>query len=104
MITESKDPGSGIYRFEINTVNAEACRKEIERSGCVKARDGVADTITYFVEFQSTEIHVTTTPTRTVMFSKNRYALLEFLDQIKGDTRIGTDWIYDDSKKSDYVG
>ena len=102
MITESKHSETGIYRFEINTVNAEACRAEIERSGLAKHKDGVGDTINYYAEYKGAEIHVKTTPTRTILFGKNRYAMLDFLDLIKGDERIGTYWPYDDSKRSDH--
>lgn len=103
MITEIKDKDTGIHRFEINTVNAGACRNEIEKSGFVKFKDGVADTINYLVMFGQCEIEVITTPTRTILFGKNRYAMLEFLEQIKGDERTGTAWIYDDSKRTDYA-
>lgn len=102
MITQSRDSNTGIYRFEIGTVNAEACRNEVEASGFVKFKDGVADTVNYGVVFKDCEIHVTSTPTRTLLFGLNRYALQEFYELIKGDERIGTFWAYDDSKRSDY--
>lgn len=103
MITEIRDKSTGIYRFEINTVNAGACRSEIEKSGLVKIKDGVADTVNYLVMYGQVEIHISSTPTRTVFFGKNRYAMLEFLEQIKGDESSGTAWIYDDSKRTDYA-
>ena len=103
MITEIKDKDTGIYRFELNTVNAGACRKEIEKSGFVKYKDGVADSISYLVMFGQCEIEIRTTPTRTVLFGKTRYAMLEYLEQIKGDESSGTAWIYDDSKRTDYA-
>lgn len=102
MIVEQKDIKTGMIRFEINTVNAEACRKEIENSGCVKYKDGVADTIRYGVEIAGCEVFITSTPTRTIMLGKNRYSMLELYDRIKGDERRGTAWAYDDSKRSDY--
>lgn len=102
MITQSKDEKTGIYRFEVNTVNVDACRKEIEDSGCVKIKDGVADTINYLVDYGNVEIQITTTPTRAVLFSTNRFAALSFLDLIKGEERRGTAWSYDDSVRTDY--
>lgn len=103
MVTESRDKATGIYRFEINTVNAKACRAEIEKSGYVKQKDGVADTINYLVQFGCCEIQVISTPTRTVLFGTNRYSMIEFLERVKGDERRGTSWAYDDSAKSDYL-
>lgn len=102
MITQTKDSKTGIYRFEVNTVNVSACRSEIEKSGLVKTKIRSGDVTNYLVMYGNVEIEITTTPTRAVLFSKNKYATLEFLDRIKGDERMGTCWAYDDSKRTDY--
>ena len=101
-IESQKDPKTGIYRLEVGTVNVDACRAEIERCGKVKQKDGVADTISYLVSFKDSDIYITTTPTRVIAFGEKQYAMLEYLDRIKGDEREGTSWAYDDTKRSDY--
>lgn len=102
MITETKDAKTGIIRFEINTVNPDACRKEIESSGFVKEKILAGDVIRYLVSFRGVDLDVRSTPTRTIVYGLNRFAMTDFIETVKGDELGGTGWIYDDSKRGDY--
>ena len=102
MITEIRDKTTGIIRFEIGTVRPDICRRCIEDAGFVRAKSVASDVINYQVEYKGIELQVTSTPTRTMIFGTDRYAMQELLRSISGDAKIGTDWVYDDSKRTDY--
>ena len=102
MITESRDLSTGFVRFEINTTRIDLCRAEIEKTGFVKLKDGVADTINYDIMYKGLCLRAMTQETRLVLWGENRFAMLEFIELISGDERIGTNWAYDDSSRSDY--
>ena len=102
MITESRDPSTGFLRFDIGTTRMDLCRAEIEKSGCVVHKDGVADSISYDLAFKGHQLRALTRDVTFVLWGENRFAMMEFVEKIRGDERIGTAWEYDDSKRSDY--
>ena len=102
MITESRNSETGIYRFEINTTRIDLCGKIIEDSDYVTTKDGVADTISYEIDYNGAKMRAMTTSTRFVLWGENRYAMYEFCIKHGGRESDGTAWMYDDSSRTDY--
>lgn len=103
MITESIDKKTGIVRMELGTVNAEACRKEINASGRVVSSVAINDSIQYNIDYKGEPIQVESTPTRTILFGFDKKAMRAYLEEIKGRERDGSYWEYDDTKQHDYA-
>ena len=99
LMTETIDKSSGIVRHEISTVTPGACRKQIEGSGYIRKRYAGNNVVRYIAEYKGTEIEIRSSQTRAVLFSLNRYALMEFEKAIKADG-----WEYDNTTAvTDYM-
>ena len=95
---ETRDAKSGIVRHEISTVTPGLCREIIEGLDCIGQRFEGNNVIRYIADFEGVPVEIRSTPTRTILFCPNRYALSEFEKLLDIPS-----WEYDNATRLDYV-
>jgi len=99
-MTETRDPKTGITRHEYSTVTPDLCRKYVEQLDCITHTYHGNNVHRYLAEYNDSPIELRATPTRLIMFSPNRYALLEVAKNLHTD-----EWEYDNTTpRTDYIG
>lgn len=98
-MTEIIDKNLGIIRHEFGTVSPDVCRRNIEKLACVKNKYEGKNAVQYTADYRGCAIDIQSTPTRTILFCENRYALSFFEDLLNP-----VEWEYDNvSDRADYM-
>ena len=98
-MTEIVDTRLGLTRHEYGTTTPDICRRNIEKLVYVRNRYTANEDVQYTVDFMGCAIDIRSTPTRTILFCENRYAMSEFEKLL--DTEA---WEYDNTtERTDYV-
>ena len=95
---ETRDSASGITRHEFSTVTPDLCRRHIENLVYVRKRIKGSAVTRYLAEVDGVPVEITSTPSRTLLFSPNRYAL----EKVENALCPG-EWEYDNSTRLDYM-
>lgn len=98
-MTEYIDRNIGIVRHEYGTMSPELCRRNIEKLAFVKNKYVGKNAVQYTADYKGFAIDIQSTPTRTILFCENRYALSLFENLLKPK-----EWEYDNvSDRTDYL-
>lgn len=95
---ETRDKKTGITRHEYGTVNPGKCRECLDCMGEIKKRYEGNRVVRYLAELNGSPIEIHSTPTRTILFSPNRYTLIEFAKKMQPE-----EWVYENESRTDYV-
>ena len=97
-MVETRDARTGITRHEYGTVNPDKCRECLDAIECITKRYQGNNVVRYLADLKGAPIEIISMPTRTILFSSNRYALLEFSKLMNCK-----EWEYDNENKLDFV-